>query len=1024
MRPSLSLTHERLARRRGHLRRALIGGAVAIGLLSVTATQAAAAPGVPEDPTVVYAEDFEFGVGTRPVLLSDYVGAPPTSTRYTAVTPWLTSCNGAILAFNSPNADLADSGCAALESYSRVRQLAYALGVHTRVADPAINHSVTAYTDNNPGANRVEFETVGDIPLPGAAGRFVAFSVDTAAVNCEVSAPQYQFYLTSGTDTTPAGGLLNACTSPRSVPVPSVGGTAGVNVKVGSYTSNGAILFNGSALGIRMTNANGSGSGNDAAFDNVRVLDVTPTLDKSFSPAVLDAGQTSTLTFTVTNTSELAAKPGWAFTDNLPSGLVVANPSAATTTCTNGSITAAAGSGAIAARGDLDAGQASCTISVNVTSPTPGRFTNGPGNVTSRGLNPPQESTVQFRGADLSVVKTATSTPAVPGSSITYQLVVRNAGPDAAINARVTDALPAGLTFASASPGCTASGQNVTCGIGTLAAGGSQTLTITANVDSQLGTGSLTNSATVSSDTPDPNPSNDRDDETVPVEPQADLSIVKRALSSRPVPGRNLTYQLTVTNDGPSPARNVVVADRLPSDLSFVSATEGCRFADGTVTCTAATLDSGRSLTFRIVTRVTSSATDRIVNTARVGSDTRDPNPGNNEDRAQVPPGPEADLSITKVPSVDRVAVGDQLFYTLIIKNDGPSDARNVVITDTPDAGLTVLDARGSQGVSCSVAGNRVTCKLGTLAAGGTAQVLVSARADQAGVLTNTATVDSSTEDPDPSDNRDQRRITSDPPPPGTPPATPQPADLGIVKTSNRRTTRGGKIIYTLRVTNHGPGTVSGVQVIDTPSLPVRVVSVRSTAGRCGRALPIRCDLGTLRSGARATVRIVVAPKAAGTLRNSASVTGDVPDPNSRNNIDGTATRVVGLLRVRKTASTTRVRAGGTLSYRIRVTNASTFALRRVRVCDRLPSGLVFVSSTPRSRLASGRHCWTIRALGAKKSRTFVVRVRALRGASGRKVNTATATAPGARGARSRAAADTAPVQVIAGRVRAGGVTG
>jgi uncharacterized repeat protein (TIGR01451 family) len=1018
---SISATDDSTLPRRRRLSRALVGvAASAIAFSCAMASEAFAAPGVPADPVTVYAENFENGMGTRPVLLTDYVGAPPISETYTADPEWLTQCNGVLVEFNSPDSDQADAGCAAVTSYGRVRQLAWAIGVHGRAADPTTNHSVSAYTEGDPGAGSVEFETVSDIALPGANGRYVTFSVDAAAVNCQVSAPLYQFYLTSAADATPVGGLVNACTSSRTVDIPAKGVTPGLPANVGTYTSSGAVLFEGAALGIRMTNANASGAGNDAAFDNIRILDVTPTLDKSFSPAVLDAGQTATLTFTVTNTSELAAKPGWSFTDNLPDGLVVANPSGATTTCTDGSVTAAAGGGSIDVRGDLDAGQASCTVSVDVTSPAPGRFTNGPGNVRPRGLNPPADSTVHFRGADLSVVKTATSTPAIPGTSISYRLVVRNAGPDAAINARVTDALPAGLTFQSASPGCAASGQNVTCTLGNLAAGGSQTFTVTASVDSQLDAGELTNTATTSSETPDPKPSDNTSTTRVPVEPQADLAIVKRALSSRPVPGRNLTYELTVTNNGPSPARDVRVTDPLPRGLSFVSASEGCRFESGTVTCTVAALESGRSVTFRVVTRVASSVTGGLANTATVESPTRDPEPSNNRDTEEVPPGPEADLSITKVASVDRVAVGSQLFYTLVVRNDGPSDAQNVVVTDAAGAGLTLLSARGSQG-ACSVEAGRVTCRLGTLAAGGTAQVLVSARADQVGELVNSATVESPTEDPDPRDNRDERRVTGDPPP-----ATPlQPADLEIVKTSNRRATLGAQSIrYKLAVRNVGPGSATGAQVIDTPSLPVRIVSVRSSVGRCSRTVPIRCDLGTLRSGDRATVMVVAQPRAPGTLRNGASVTGDVPDPDAANNIDGTATRVRGLLRIRKAASTTRIRAGGTLSYRIRVTNASSFALRSVRVCDDLPSGLVFVSSTPRSRLSRGRHCWTIRALGARMSRTFTVRARVLRGTSGRKVNTATATAPGARGARSRAAADTAPIQVIAGRVRSGGVTG
>nr|WP_246344516.1 hypothetical protein [Conexibacter arvalis] len=84
-----------------------------------------------------------------------------------------------------------------------------------------------------------------------------------------------------------------------------------------------------------------------------------------------------------------------------------------------------------------------------------------------------------------------------------------------------------------------------------------------------------------------------------------------------------------------------------------------------------------------------------------------------------------------------------------------------------------------------------------------------------------------------------------------------------------------------------------------------------------------------------------------------------------------------------------------------------------------MPAGLVAVRSTPRARLAGGRHCWTVRALGPRASRGFQLVVRALSGASGRKTNTAVATSADAVTARARRT-----VVVAAGGHRAGGVTG
>nr|WP_246344499.1 DUF11 domain-containing protein [Conexibacter arvalis] len=621
--------------------------------------------------------------------------------------------------------------------------------------------------------------------------------------------------------------------------------------------------------------------------------------------------------------------------------------------------------------------------------------------------------------ADLQITKTASQNPAFPDQNLTYDLTVRNNGPDAAQNVVVSDSLPANVTYVSSSEGCIVSGATVTCGLASLAVGASHTFKVTVRVAASA-EGTLVNTASVRSDTHDPDEGNNRDDESVPVEPLADLEIVKRALANRLVPGRQLTYELVVFNHGPSTARAVRVSDPLPRGLSFVSASRGCTFASGTVTCAAGDLVSGGSVTYRVVTRVAASLTaNSITNTATVESPTRDPDRSNNRDRETVPSGPEADLSITKIPSVETVKVGGQLFYTLLIRNDGPSDAQRVVVNDTAGAGLTLLSAQSSQGGSCTVTASRVTCSLGTLAVGGTAQVLVSARADLVGELSNTARVESPTKDPDPRNNRDERRVTGEPGP------EPDPADLEIVKSANRRSILGsGLITYTLRVRNLGPGTATDVRVLDTPSLRLQVRSVRSSVGSCTKRAPVRCSLGTLRSGESATVRIVGRPLAAGLLRNSASVTGNEPDPNPRNNIDGTRTRVQGLLKIKKTASARTVRAGGTLTYKIRVTNASGFALRSVRVCDRLPSGLVFVSSTPKAKLTKGQHCWTIRALGANKSKSFTLKARVLRGAGGRKVNVATATAPNARGARSRAATGTAAIKVLPAAARGGGVTG
>ncbi len=128
----------------------------------------------------------------------------------------------------------------------------------------------------------------------------------------------------------------------------------------------------------------------------------------------------------------------------------------------------------------------------------------------------------------------------------------------------VTDTLDANTSFAGASPGCThdgsASGGVVTCTVGTIPAGGSTSLFIEVRVDEGMATPTtLTNSATVGSDTDDPDTANNTADEDTNVQPggltPTDLEITKTDDPDPVTAGETLTYTLVVTNNGPSIAK-------------------------------------------------------------------------------------------------------------------------------------------------------------------------------------------------------------------------------------------------------------------------------------------------------------------------------------------------------------------------------------------------------------------------------------------------------------------------------------
>jgi uncharacterized repeat protein (TIGR01451 family) len=119
--------------------------------------------------------------------------------------------------------------------------------------------------------------------------------------------------------------------------------------------------------------------------------------------------------------------------------------------------------------------------------------------------------------ADLSLIKTDPPGRAPTGRNMTYTISVSNSGPDAASGVTVVDQLPSSVTFVSATPSqgtCAESGGTVTCNLGTMSASGTATVEI---VVKPTTAGTITNTASVSASTPDPNQGNNTDSENTSV---------------------------------------------------------------------------------------------------------------------------------------------------------------------------------------------------------------------------------------------------------------------------------------------------------------------------------------------------------------------------------------------------------------------------------------------------------------------------------------------------------------------------
>ena len=121
----------------------------------------------------------------------------------------------------------------------------------------------------------------------------------------------------------------------------------------------------------------------------------------------------------------------------------------------------------------------------------------------------------------------------------------------------------------------------------------------------------------------------------------------------------------------------------------------------------------------------------------------------------------------------------------------------------------------------------------------------------------------------------------------------PSGADLQVAKTDRPDpATAGRTVTYTVTVRNNGPDRATGVRVTDTVPVGTALVSANASQGNCAGTTALTCNLGALASGETATITIVVRPRAAGTITNTARVEANQVDAVAANNT-ATATTTV-----------------------------------------------------------------------------------------------------------------------------------
>lgn len=592
-------------------------------------------------------------------------------------------------------------------------------------------------------------------------------------------------------------------------------------------------------------------------------------------------------------------------------------------------------------------------------------------NNTAKTPTDPQE-------ADLVVSKTVDNPTPNVGDDVTFTVTLENLGPNTAQSVVVNDLLPQGLQYVShtASTGSYVPGSGIWT-VGSQASGTTHTLTMVAKVLAPSSGPVLprTNTATATSPTTDPNPGNNTDDKTVTPK-QADLAVEKVVSDRTPKVGDTITFTITVSNKGPDTATNVVVNDRLPVGLTYVShsASAGA-YVPGTGVWTVGTVATADFpvLTIRAtVGHPGSGLPPAVTNTAAVAGREYDPDPSNNTDSVTETP-QYADLAIDKVVSDARPNVGDTITYTVTLSNTGRDEASGVTVLDGIPAGLRFVSAIPSQGTYDAGTG---VWDVGTVDAlfARTLTIRATVLPPASGTpqpQINTASVRTSDQyDPDPSNDADSVTVT------------PRYADLAVEKlVDDPNPNVGGQITFTITVRNLGADPATGVAVLDLLPAGLTFVSASPSAGTSYNPASGAWTVNTLPVGGAGTLTIAAAVAGPGSFTNVAAVTkADQFDPNTGNNRDdATVTTREADLAVVKTVDNATPNVGDTITFTVTLSNDGPDSATNVEVTDRFPAdGLQFLVATPsQGTYAPGTGVWTVGTVapGATKTLTILARV-------------------------------------------------
>jgi uncharacterized repeat protein (TIGR01451 family) len=497
--------------------------------------------------------------------------------------------------------------------------------------------------------------------------------------------------------------------------------------------------------------------------------------------------------------------------------------------------------------------------------------------------------------ADEGVAIAASAQPVGTNLPFQYTVTVTNSGPCADSNVKLSDTLPLGVTFKSATsdqPGVTPTITDgvVSMTIATLNSGATATMTILVDPTAPPGS-SLTDLASVSGQDPDPNEANNSASLVTAVQGVSDLGIAILSQPSAAYVGQELTYTLAVTNQGPNNEPDTSALCPIPSDAAFVrgNGTQGspATFNEGLAIVDLGPLASGVTAQVTLVLVPLAAATGQFTSSFSVTGDNLDPVPTNNSTQATVLVTPAADLAVSILAGTRAPANQADWTYTVGVTNLGLSDATGVIVSTPVPPNVNLVSITSGQGQPPIDQGGLISAALGNIPAGQSATLTIVVMPTTTGSISLSASVTGGQYDPNPGNNITSTSVSIAP-----------SVNLGVSLAPQSPTALTGQSwAFIATVENTGPNAATNVVLSLPLNADLVADSYSPSQGTCSMTgTQLMAYLGSLDSGARASVTVVVTASAPGIITQSATVT------SAENQLDSARTSATATVNVQESA--------------------------------------------------------------------------------------------------------------------------